>query len=131
MISRQFLRFAAVGAVKTVVTTLAFYALAVLLPPRLAFSIVYFAALGLVAFVTPRFVFQTRASRSKIALLVLWYIAIYFVGLGVVAVLESITEARAVIVLGTVAVTAPLGFIGARFLVGSSPPLRAVESTGK
>jgi len=129
--SREFVRFLAVGAVKTVVTSLAFYALAAFLPPRAAFTIVYVASLAFVTFATPRFIFQTQASHSKLALLVLWYIGIYFVGLGVVSALESISDARAVIVVGTVAVTAPLGFIGARYIVGSAPPLRVAESAGE
>ena len=129
--SPQFLRFLAIGAVKTVVSSVAFYALAAFLPPRVAFTIVYFAALAFVTFATPRFIFQTRASRSKLTLLVLWYIGIYFLGLGVVSALELISDARAVVVVGTVLVTAPLGFVGARLLVGDAPPLRASESTGQ
>ena len=69
--------------------------------------------------VTPGFVFGSRAPWSRRLLLAAWYACTYLVGLGVVSVLESALAApRIVVVLGTVAVTAPLGFVGARLLVG-------------
>jgi hypothetical protein len=46
-------------------------------------------------------------------------VATYGVGIGVIALLASVLSApRLVVVLGTVMVTAPLSFIGARLLVG-------------
>jgi hypothetical protein len=43
----------------------------------------------------------------------------YLVGIGVISLLTSVLSApRAVVVVGTVMVTAPLGFVGARLLVG-------------
>ena len=51
-------------------------------------------------------------------MLALWYVGTYLVGIGVISLLESVVSApRVAVVLGTVAVTAPLGFIGARLLV--------------
>ena len=51
-------------------------------------------------------------------LLALWYVGTYVVGLGVISLLHDVVSApRIVVVLGTVAVTAPLGFIGGRVLV--------------
>jgi putative flippase GtrA len=115
--ARQFLRFLVVGGVKTVVTGLLFYVLAGVLPPRLAFTLVYIAGLLFVALVTPRFVFGMRASRREIALLLCWYAGIYFVGIAVVSGLDAISDSRVLLAVGTVLVTAPLGFAGARLLI--------------
>ena len=113
----QILRFLAVGGIKTATTTLLFYLLAAVLPPRLAFTLVYVAGLTLVALATPRYVFGVRAGLRRLTLLLGWYAAIYFVGLVVVSWLESVSDSRALLALGTIAVTAPLGFAGARFLL--------------
>ena len=121
----QLLRFLVVGGVNTAVTTILFYGLALVVPPRVAFTIVYVGGLALVTVATPRYVFRVRARPSRLGLLALWYVGIYVVGLAVVSTLDSIVESRAVIVLGTVLVTAPLGFAGARLLVG-----RRVGSVG-
>ncbi len=70
-----------------------------------------------VALTTPRFVFRSTASWSRRLALAGWYVAVYLVGLGVVSLLDSVLDApRIVVVLGTVAVTAPLSFLGARLL---------------
>ena len=112
----QFLRFLAVGAVKTAATGLLFYVLAGVLPPTVAFTLVYVAGLMFVALVTPRFVFGVRARGVKLVLLLGWYAAIYFLGVAVVSGLDAITDSRVVLAFGAVLVTAPLGFAGARFL---------------
>lgn len=113
------LRFIVVGGTNTVVTAAAFYGLATLLPARIAFTIVYAAGLAFVVVVTPRYVFGSRTSSARRLLLALWYVATYGVGIGVIALLASVLSApRLVVVLGTVMVTAPLSFIGARLLVG-------------
>ncbi len=114
----QFLRFLVVGGVNTAVTTLLFYGLALVVPPRAAFTIVYVGGLAFVTIATPKYVFRVRARASRLALLAVWYVGIYLVGLAVVSGLDSISDRRAVIVLGTVFVTAPLGFAGGRLLVG-------------
>jgi putative flippase GtrA len=113
------LRFIVVGGANTIATATAFYALATLLPARIAFTIVYVAGLAFVVMVTPRYVFGSRSSGARRLLLALWYVATYGVGIGVIALLTSVLSApRLVVVLGTVMVTAPLSFVGARLLVG-------------
>jgi putative flippase GtrA len=113
------LRFLVIGGANTLATTLAFYLLAHVLPPRVAFTIVYVAGLAFVVLVTPGYVFGSSSSWRRRVLLALWYVGTYLVGIGVISLLTSVASAsRIVIVLGTVAVTAPLGFVGARLLVG-------------
>jgi hypothetical protein len=112
------LRFIVLGGANTVATTIAFYLLALVLTPRIAFTLVYLAGLAFVVSVTPRYVFGSRASRLQRLLLALWYVGTYAVGIGVVSLLDDVFSApRAVVVVGTVMVTAPLGFAGGRLLV--------------
>ena len=113
----QLLRFGALGGVNTGVTAGAFYLLALVLPAWLAFTIVYVAGIVFVALTTPRFVFRSAASWPRRLALALWYVGVYVVGLGVVAFLSWLDAPQLVVVIGTVCVTAPLSFLGARLLV--------------
>jgi len=113
----QIARFGLLGGVNTAVTAGAFYVLAWVLPPRAAFTIVYAAGLAFVVLTTPRWVFGAGAPWSLRALLAVWYVGVYVVGLGVVSLLSVLDAPRVVVVLGTVCVTAPLSFLGARLLV--------------
>jgi putative flippase GtrA len=114
----QLLRFGVLGGANTAVTAAAFYLLALVLPARVAFTLVYAAGIAFVALTTPRYVFRSTASWWRRLALASWYVAVYLVGLLVVSLLDSVLDApRIVVVLGTVAVTAPLSFLGARLLV--------------
>jgi len=114
------LRFLLLGSANTLATGAVFYGLAAALPAPAAFTIVYAAGLAVVVFATPRYVFGSRSSWSRRSLLALWYFATYGVGIGVISLLSSIASApRVAVVLGTVCVTAPLSFLGARLLVGT------------
>jgi putative flippase GtrA len=117
----QLLRFGALGGVNTAVTAAAFYLLALVLPASVAFTIVYAAGIVFVALTTPRYVFRSEASWSRRAALAAWYVGVYLVGLGVVALLSWLDAPRVVVVIGTVCVTAPLSFLGARLLVSDRP----------
>jgi putative flippase GtrA len=113
------LRFVVVGGTNTLATGVAFYLLAVVLPARIAFTLVYVAGLTFSVLVTPRYVFGARSSHARRLLLALWYFGTYLVGIGVISLLTGPFDApRPVVVVGTIAVTAPLSFVGARLLVG-------------
>ena len=117
------LRFVAVGGINTLLTGIAFYLLATVLSARLAFTLVYVAGLTFTVIVTPRYVFGARSSPARRVLLGLWYIGTYLVGLGAVSLLRGpLAAPRAVVVVGTLAVTAPLSFAGGRILVGRRSP---------
>lgn len=116
----EFVRFAALGFAKTVSTVALLYVLTWVLPPRIAYTLLYAAGLITVALVTPRYVFRVRASHRRVALLLGWYLGVYLIGLSVISVLDAISDNRALITVGTVFVTAPLSFVGARYLVGKS-----------
>lgn len=112
-------RFLVLGGANTAVTTLAFYALSFVLAPSVAFTIVYAAGLIFVTLTTPKFVFGTRASHHRKAMLIGWYLGVYLCGLGAIQLLTGALSApRGIVVLGTLAVTTPLNFLGARWIVG-------------
>lgn len=113
----QAVRFGLLGGANTAVTTVAFYLLAFVLPARVAFTIVYAAGLLFVTLTTPRLVFGARSSWARRVLLAAWYVGVYFVGLAVVSLLTWVDAPQLVVVLGTVCVTAPLSFLGARLLI--------------
>ncbi len=114
----QLRRFLVVGVANTVVSSVAFYGLATVIPARVAFTFVYFAGLAFVVVATPRYVFRSSPSWGRRVLLALWYLGTYGVGIGVITVLKAeLSAPRAVVVLGTVMVTAPLSFAGGRLLV--------------
>ena len=115
----ELLRFGALGGVNTAVTAAAFYLLALVLPAGVAFTIVYAAGIVFVALTTPRYVFRSAASWPRRLALAGWYVAVYVVGLGVVWLLTLLDAPRLVVVIGTVCVTAPLSFLGARLVVSS------------
>jgi putative flippase GtrA len=111
-------RFAAVGGANTLATSAAFYALTFVLPPAAAFTLVVAGGLAFVAAVTPGYVFGTSPAPSRRALLVCWYATTWLAGLGVIALYSAADMPRAAVVVGTVAVTAPLNFLGGWLLVG-------------
>jgi putative flippase GtrA len=113
-------RFLALGGANTLVTGATFYALSGVLDPALAFTLVYVAGLVFVTYATPRFVFGTRPPARRRSALGAWYMGVYLVGLGVTRLLDrGLDLDRVPVVVGTISVTAGLGFIGARLLVGS------------
>jgi putative flippase GtrA len=121
-LNRELLRFALLGAGNTIVTSAAFYGLSAVLPAAVAFTIVYACGVALVTIATPRFVFSSTPTRASRASLGVGYVCIYLVGQATIRVLEHLDAPRAAIVLGTMAVTAPLGFVVARLFVGEANP---------
>src|ERR1043166_3114695 len=117
--SGQALRFVVLGCFNTGATIVGFYLLSGVVSPHVAFTVIYALGIAFVVLVTPGYVFGARAPWSRRALLGLVYVGSYVVGLGVMTGLRDVFDApRIVVVLAPAAVTAPLSFIGARFLVG-------------
>jgi putative flippase GtrA len=119
----EILRFLVVGALNTILTTVAFYLLSLMMSASLAFTIVYAGAIVYLVLATPRYVFGARMGAGRSLALAGWYVVVYLVGQGVIRLLEDVAELnRLGVTIGTVAVTSPLSFIGARLLVRHSRP---------
>lgn len=114
----QVLRFLVVGGTNTAATTIVFYVLTTVVSLRVAFTAAYAAGLAFTVLATPRLVFGSVTSRLRRAALALWYLGTYGVGVAIITALRATGAPRLVVVLLAVMVTAPLGFTGARLLVG-------------
>ena len=113
----QILRFLLVGGANTVLTGGLFLALSSMLAATVAYTIAFVVGVAFALTVTPRLVFRTRASSSQRIRYLLWYLTVYVFGLAVVYVLhDGFHLANIAVVIGTLAVTATLTFLGARFL---------------
>ncbi len=118
---RQAWRFLVVGAANTAVTVALMAALARLIDPAVAYSVVYVLGLAFTTVMTNRYVFSAARSWARMAAFVAWYLAVYGVGLAVVHVLDADQRWGPVaLALATVAVTAPLSFLGGRLVFASA-----------
>jgi putative flippase GtrA len=118
----QALRFVLVGGLNTLVTFVALAILATLIDPRLAYTIVFACGLAFTSVFTGRYVFSARLSLFRLTAFVLWYLAIYAVGLSVISVITTHTDlSRLWLSALTVLVTAPLSFVGGRMIFDSRP----------
>lgn len=109
-------RFVLVGGLNTLVTGAALSLLAHVLPRTLAYTIVFAAGLALSTWLAGAFVFRVKMARWQTVAYVGMYIAVYLIGLAVVALSERVgldPSWTGLVVL----VTAPLTFIGARLIL--------------
>lgn len=121
----QLVRFLVVGGANTALTGAIFLALSGFFAAVVAYTIAFAAGVLFATIVTPRAVFAGPAPRSRRAAYAAWYVFIYLVGLVVVSVADQgLGLSRWAIVALTIAVSATLGFLGARRLFHDpSPPL--------
>jgi putative flippase GtrA len=117
---RQSWRFLLVGGVNTAVTTALLALLSFVLDPAVAYTVVYLIGLAFTTVMTNRYVFGAARSWPRMALFVVWYLGVYAVGLAVVRVLDGGHQWGPLpLALVTVAVTAPLSFLGGRLIFAS------------
>ncbi len=110
-------RFLVLGGSNTAITLVLFALLARVMPPPLAYTLVFAVGLAYTTLLTGRFVFGARNSRLSAGLLVGWYLLVYAVGLGVVQTLQALgVHSPDLLALLTVVVTAPLNFLGGRWI---------------
>jgi putative flippase GtrA len=110
-------RFLAVGGSNTLITLVLFALLARVVPPWLAYTVVFALGLGYTTALTGRFVFGAKTTRRSCGMFIGWYLAVYVVGLGVVQTLQALgVGSPDVLALLTVVVTAPLNFLGGRWI---------------
>ena len=115
----QLLRFLLVGGSNTLVTLALFVLLQRWLSPAVAYTVVFAAGLAYTTAMTATVVFGSRLTWRRGSAFVGWYLLVYAVGLLVVHAVEAFWEPSSLVTaVVTVAVTAPLNFVGGRVLFG-------------
>jgi putative flippase GtrA len=113
------LRFLVVGGSNTAITLVLFALLARVMAPWLAYSMVFALGLAYTTILTGRFVFGADNTWHSSGLFIGWYLAVYAVGLGIVQTLQALgVDSPDLLALLTVVVTAPLNFLGGRWIFG-------------
>jgi putative flippase GtrA len=111
------LRFLVVGGSNTAVTLVLFAILARVIQPWLAYTVVFALGLAYTTVLTGRFVFGADNTGRSSGLFIGWYLAVFVLGLGVVQTAQALgVRSPDVLALSTVAVTAPLNFLGGRWI---------------
>lgn len=108
-------RFLLVGGINTLVTTALLIGLSYLIAGWLAYTIVFIAGLVFSTVMAARWVFTNDGSRRAALIYALSYLAIYFVGLAAIAVIQALHGPEFLNGLSVV-VTAPLGFLAGRIV---------------
>jgi putative flippase GtrA len=113
----QLVRFLLVGGSNTLVTLVLFVLLQQWLSPALAYTVVFALGLAYTVAMTATVVFGARLTWRTAVTFAGWYLLVYGVGLLAVQLSHALWEPSATVTaLLTVAVTAPLNFLGGRLL---------------
>jgi len=114
---RQSWRFLLVGGANTLATAALMVLLSQVLDTAVAYTLVYALGLAFTTVMTNRYVFSAGWSPSGMVMFPAWYLGVYAVGLVVVSVLEAGPGWDPLLItIATVAVTAPLNFVGGRLI---------------
>jgi len=121
----ELLRFVLVGGSNTLVTLALFVLLQRWLAPAVAYTVVFALGLAYTTSLTASVVFGARLTWRTGGAFVAWYLLVYGVGLLAVQLLQALwTPSSLVTAVVTVAVTAPLNFLGGRLLFRPTSPRR-------
>ena len=113
----ELLRFLLVGGSNTLVTLVLLVVLQRWLSPSLAYTVVFALGLAYTTAMTATVVFGSRLTWRRGAAFAGWYLLVYAVGLGVVQIMTALWEPSPLTTaVVTIAVTAPLNFLGGRLL---------------
>ena len=113
----QVLRFLVVGGSNTAITLVLFALLARTMPAWLAYTLVFALGLAYTTVLAGRFVFGAHSTWRSSGLFIGWYLLVYAVGLGIVQALQALgVHSPDLLALLTVVVTAPLNFLGGRWI---------------
>jgi putative flippase GtrA len=118
---REVLRFIAVGASNTGGTFALFALLAFAMPTRYAYTCAFAVGLLYTTVLSSRVVFRVEATPKRQVYFVVWYLIVYFVGLGIIEVLERASASRPVVVCGVAVITVPLTYFGGRRALSKTP----------
>jgi putative flippase GtrA len=112
-------RFLIVGGLNTLLTYAVFIGLGLVMPPWIAYSIAFALGLLWTGFGSSRFVFRGDKSFRRMLLFLGWYLLLFGLGQLVVHLVNPSGFPQLVVVSAIVIlVTAPLTFIGGRFVFG-------------
>jgi putative flippase GtrA len=116
-VKRQALRFLLVGGLNTVGTYAIFVLLGLVMDPGVAYTIAFLIGLAWVVFGSSRLVFRSEHGSRRLLMFLAWYLVIYAIGRGIIAVMDPVgfwplAFASAVVLV----CTTPLTFIGGRVI---------------
>lgn len=124
----EVVRFLLVGGSNTLATLVLFILLQRWLTPTIAYTLVYALGLAYTTAMTARVVFGARLTWRTGAAFIGWYLLVYGVGVLVVHGVHTMWHPRAaVLAVLTLTVTAPLNFLGGRYLFAGRRPSAAVS----
>lgn len=109
-------RFVLVGGSNTLITGVAFALLAKVMDARVAYTLVFAAGLAYTTWLTGRYVFRAeQVTRRRTIAFVSWYLGVYLLGLGVIAVARRYgLRSEELLAVAVIAVTAPCNYLGGR-----------------
>jgi len=111
------LRFLVLGGSNTLVTFVLFALLARVIPPWLAYTVVFAIGLAYTTLLIGRFVFRAHNTWRRSGVFVCWYLGVYIFGLITVQTLLALgVNSRNLLALLTIVVTAPLNYLGGRLI---------------
>lgn len=117
------LRFLAVGGSNTAIGLVLLAILARVIEPWLAYTVVFALGLAYTTLLTGRLVFGSDSTRSRSGLFVGWYLTVFVIGLGVVQTVQAAgVDSPDILAVLTVVVTAPLNFLGGRWIFRDRSP---------
>lgn len=119
----QLLRFIAVGGSNTAITLCLFVLLQQIMSPAIAYTVVFALGLAYTTALTAKVVFGSRLTWRNGSAFVGWYLVVYGIGLLAVQLITTMWRPSSVVTaVVTVAVTAPLNFLGGRLLFDRRAP---------
>jgi putative flippase GtrA len=118
-LSRQFGGFLAVGGVNTLLSLLLYEGLILFIPYWLAYALSFLVGIAFLLFANSRLVFGRPVTVVSAASFVAYYLVTYAAGFAIVMVqVEALGVPAGIAPLFAIAVTAPINFIGSRFVLG-------------
>jgi putative flippase GtrA len=114
---RQFGGFLVVGTANTMISLVLYELLIWIVPYWLAFTLCFVVGIIFLLFANTRLVFRRAVTIFSATAFVLFYMATYCLGLGVVAFLVEVMRVpQAYAPIGGLAVMTPINFLGNRFV---------------
>lgn len=119
---QQVIRFLIVGGVNTLATFAIFFALALLIPVDIAYTVAFLAGLAWVVVGSSRLVFGGRHSLVRLVGFALAYLGIYLVGRLLIWIINPDEPlGLALLTLALIVVTTPLSFMAGRLILTRRP----------